>query len=385
MSQITFDTPVLRVKGLEAKFDTIPVSSSLAVLLGNRDLASIVQQLHYWTLQGYGVVIDGVRWFYKPIKEWIAEVFPTFTPYQLGKLMAQLVELRIVRREKLFTKHQIQNGDRFWWQPKNQTYYYSLNTDKLQELADNFLQPESAETPETSVFQKTKKLSNQKNQNTKVFDCSKNNTKNTSTENISRDQSHPTLPWERVGKKPNNQDRQDHSNLEPLNSKAEKINEVNLVSDQALKEDTSSEQVEEKINQYISTKQFEAQPETEKVQKTPRPSPKLKVTPTKQKRENKAPWQDEAERSQFYRELIKALPTVANSHSPQGLAKTIMAQLKRGEEHTYWDDFKAGLPIGSSTKPEWEIEPGVPYPMFIEYLTEKIKKGNRGRAEIRVK
>ena len=85
--------------------------------------------------------------------------------------------------------------------------------------------------------------------------------------------------------------------------------------------------------------------------------------------------------NRFYRALIQALPIVANSHSPQGLAKVIIAQLKRGEEHSYWDDFAAGLPIGTLDKPEWEVEPGVPYPMFIEYLTEKIIRGNNTQTQ----
>lgn len=137
-----------------------PVSSSLAVLLGDKDLASIVQQFHYWGLQGYGEVINGVRWFYKLIKEWIEEVFPTLTPWKLGKMMKELEDREIIRREKLFTKHQIQSCDRFWWQPKNQIYYYSLVTTKLQELADNH--QSSVKEPETlknPVFIKTQILS----------------------------------------------------------------------------------------------------------------------------------------------------------------------------------------------------------------------------------
>ena len=394
MSQITFDTPILKVKGLETKFDVVPVSASLEILIGSRDLAQIVQQLHYWGLQGYGEVIDGVRWFYKSIKEWIEEVFPTFTPWKLGKMMKQLSDRGIIRREKLFTKHQIQNGDRFWWQPKNQTYYYSLITSKLQELADNFqLSEQEAENLETSVSIKTQILSNEEIKDTKDFDCAKNNTKNTSIENNSRDLSHPHLPCGCEEKKDSYQDSQELSNR--LLDNQEEIDSVDFSNPEP---DTNNERVEQKINQNKSTDKDLAQPETEKLQKAERSSPKLKATSTKQKRrsavlgvspksnfvkkrENKAPWQDEAEKSQFYRALIQALPIVANSHSPQGLAKTIIAQLKRGEEHTYWDDFKAGLPIGSSTKPEWEIEPGVPYPMFIEYLTEKIIRGNNTQTQ----
>ena len=421
MLEITFDTPVLKVKGLETKFDTVPVSASLEILLDNRDLAQIVQQLHYWTLKGYGEVIDGVRWFYKSIDEWIREVFPTFTQWKLGKMMKQLADRRIIRREKLFTKHQIQNGDRFWWQPKNQTYYYSLDYKKLQELAENFTSPfdkggreesnstnnrefitersetrntsTKAETPENSVSIKTQILSNKEIEDTKDFDCAKNNTKNTSIENNSRELSLPHLPCECKEKKDSSQNSQELSN-----SELPKIQEIDFVNPEVIEEGTNVGQIEEKINQNKNTIENSTQPVAEKLHKDERPSPKLKATKTKQKRrsavlgvspksnfvserENKAPWQDEAEKSQFYRALIQALPIVANSHSPQGLAKTIIAQLKRGEEHTYWDDFKAGLPIGSSTKPEWEVEPGVPYPMFIEYLTEKIIKGNNTQTQ----
>ena len=84
---------------------------------------------------------------------------------------------------------------------------------------------------------------------------------------------------------------------------------------------------------------------------------------------------------QFYRALVKALPIVANSRSPEGLAHKIIQQLKKGVPHSYWDDFAAGVPIGTSTQHEWEIEPGVPYPMFLEYLTEKIKAGNNSKSD----
>ncbi|MDJ0593212.1 MAG: hypothetical protein QNJ72_25030, partial [Pleurocapsa sp. MO_226.B13] len=77
--------------------------------------------------------------------------------------------------------------------------------------------------------------------------------------------------------------------------------------------------------------------------------------------------------------MIKSLPIVANSRSPQGLANTIIQQLKQGIPHSYWDDFINGLPIGTSTQQEWEVEPGVPHPMFIEYLAEKLIKGNNSQ------
>jgi hypothetical protein len=375
MREITFDTPVLKVKGLEVKFDTIPVSASLAVLIGNRDLAQIVQQLHYWTLKGYGEVIDGVRWFYKPIKEWIAEVFPTFTPYQLGKLMTQLADRGIIRREKLFTKHQIQNGDRFWWQPKNQTYYYSLNTEKLQELADNY---QTAETLETPVFIKPQILSDRVFKDTKDFDCSKNNTDITSIENISRDESHPHLPCvSETEEKEKTQEKQDSRNPELLNLESN-LEFVDSANPKVIEEDTNDGQVEENINKNICTDKQVVQEHVQVEVVKPRPKTP-KGTKQNRKSRNEAPWKDEGQFKRFYRALIEALPIVANARSPQGLAQTIIRQLKSGIPHSYWDDFIAGLPIGTSTKPEWEVEPGIPHPMFIEYLVEKLIKGNNSQ------
>ena len=390
MREITFGNPVLKVKGLEVKFDVIPVSSSLAVLLGDRDLATIVQQLSYWTFQGYGEVIDGVRWFYKSIAEWIEEVFPTFTPWKLGKMMKQLSDRKIIRREKLFTKHQIQNGDRFWWQPKNQTYYYSLNTLKLQELADNFqVTEEEAEPPETSVSTKTQILSNEEITDTKLSECAKNNTKNTSIKNSSKDKSHPTLPSERESLKPVNQEK-GTANTSELSSTSKETKEVGNNS-KAIAQSKSSACVDKKVNQNKSTVQDNVRisddtantSDTKTVNSAvSQPKPKVsQKTKTKTRRNKQAPWKDESQFKQFYRALIQALPIVANSHSPQGLAQTIIKQLRCGIPHSYWDDFEAGQPIGTSTKPEWEITPGEPYPMFVEYLTEKIKRGDNSTSE----
>ena len=367
MRKITFGEPVLKIEGLEARFDVIPVSNSLAVLIGDRDTATIVQQLYHWTEQGYGEVIDGVRWFYKSIDEWIKEVFPTFTPWKLGKMMKQLSDRGIIRREKLFTKHQMQNGDRFWWQPKNQTYYYSLNTDKLQELADNY---KTAETPETSVFVKTQILSNEEINNTKDFDCAKNNTDITSKENNSTDKSHPHLPCVSKVKKEKNSQEKNFDNRQVVQEE-----QVNSFDSAVIESDTNIGQVEQKTNQYKDTNKTNVQ-ETVQVEAA---VPKLKTpkgTKPNRKRRNEAPWKSEGQFKRFYRALIQALPIVANARSAPGLAQVIIRQLRSGIPHTYWDDFAAGLPIGASTKPEWEIEPGVPYPMFIEYLTEKIIKGN---------
>ena len=405
MQSAIFNTPVIKVKSLESKFDTTVLSNSFIALLDNNYIeARILQQLHYWCYSEYGVVIDGIRWIYKPIREWLSEALIGLTEWKLRGAFASLLKKGLIRREKLFTKHQIQNGDRFWWQPKNQTYYYSLNYDRLQELIEQVENKENAEarpahgevsspsflaeSPENVRFENSTKLSVEDFSDTKSCDCPQNNTKNTSIENNAKDKSHPTLPSVCEEIKSNSQEEEPDSNLELPTSQAER----NKSHEKVIERDITSEDVEENINQYTSTTKRVVQENVqerstvqENVQEDVqiasatksivKPKPKTPKV-TKSKRKDKAPWKDEDEFKRFYQVLIQALPIVANAHSPQGLAQTIIAKLRRGEPNTYWDDFINGLPIGTSTKPEWEIEPGVPYPMFIEYLTEKLKRGD---------
>jgi len=366
MQSTIFNAPVIKIESLKSKFDTNVLSNSFIALIGNNYIeARILQQLHYWCYSQYGVVIDGIRWIYKPLREWLSEALTGLTDWKVRKAFASLLAQGLIRREKLFVKHHQQVHNSPWWHPKNQTYYYSVNYDKLQKLIEQVETPKNSETIENVRIEDSSKLSVEEFTDTKCCELSQNNTKNTSIENKSKDQSHPTVPesdWK--PKKLDSQERQEFNKPKRI-----EINEVSFVTPKVIDQETSSERVEENINKNINTNVQETVQEVQEGRK------EIKTNALKTKR-NKAPWKDEDQRKEFYHALIRALPIVANSYSPQGLAKTIIAGLKRGEEHTYWDDFDAGLPIGSSTKPEWEIEPGVPYPMFVEYLTLKIKRGD---------
>ncbi|MGB5633267.1 MAG: hypothetical protein WBM86_10900, partial [Waterburya sp.] len=371
MQLAIFNTPVIKIDSLKNKFDTLVLSGSFITLIGDYVEALFLHQLHYWSYSEYGVVIDDNRWIYKPLREWLSEVFTFLTEWKLRKAIASLLEKGLITRKKLYVKHHEIKHDNPYWHPKNQTYYYSVNYDELQKRIEQVEGTKNAESTENVRIEDSTKLSSEDFQDTKFCELSQNKTDITSKRYISRDQSHPTLPCVGEVKKDNNQEV-NSSNPQVLQTK-----EINSFSSKILEQDTNNGRVEEKINQDISTNKIYVQEPVQVEVEKPVPKPKPKTPKrTKPNRESKAPWKDEEQLKQFYRELIQALPIVANSHSPQGLAKTIIAQLKRGEEHTYWDDFAAGLPIGTSTKPEWEIEPGVPYPMFIEYLTEKIIKGN---------
>nr|MDJ0719255.1 hypothetical protein [Prochloraceae cyanobacterium] len=96
--------------------------------------------------------------------------------------------------------------------------------------------------------------------------------------------------------------------------------------------------------------------------------PRLKKASTREGSDENAPWSSREESHEFRRKLVQALAIVANCRSPEGLTNGIMESLRRGESHSYWDDFKAGDPIGTRAKPEWEITPGEPYPLFLQYL-----------------
>ena len=367
MQSAIFNTPVIKVESLKNKFDTLVLSGSFINLIGDYIEALFFQQLHYWSLSEYGVVIDDTRWIYKPLREWLSEVFTFLTEWKLRKAIASLLEKGLIERKKLYVKHHEIKHDNPYWNPKNQTYYYSVNYDELQKRIDAV---EKAETTENVRIEDFTELSIEDFQDTKCCELSQNNTNITSIENNSKDLSHPHLPCVCETKKEVSQE-QELSNPDPL-----EINKTDSVSPKVVEKDTNVERIEQKINQNKHTA-----PDVESAAVEP---PKLKPkTPkgTKSKRRNQAPWKDEGQFKQFYRALIQALPIVANSHTPQGLAKVIIAQLKRGEEHSYWDDFEAGLPIGTTDKPEWEVEPGVPYPMFIEYLTEKIIKGNNTQTQ----
>jgi hypothetical protein len=375
MQPAIFNTPVLKLESLKTKFDINVISNSLVALLDNNYIeARILQQLHYWCYSEYGVIIDKIRWIYKPLREWLSEALTGITSWKLRVAIASLLEKGLIKREKLYVKHHELKHDNPYWHPKNQTYYYSVNYDKLQELIE---QVEKPETIENVRIVSSTKLSVEDFQDTKCCELSQNNTDITSIENIPRDRSHPTLPCESEAKKEKNQRKQDLNNPELLS-----LEEVDSANPKVIEEDINIGQVEENINQNACTSKVDVQEDVQVEREKPATRPRIKTakgTKSVSRRIKAAPWKDEGQFKRFYRALIQAVPIVANARSPQGLAQTIIRQLKSGIPHSYWDDFINGLPIGTSTQQEWEVEPGIPHPMFIEYLVEKLIKGNNSQ------
>ena len=129
MIAISRDDKVLKAIGLESKFDYSVVSNSIVTLIGDYLEARILQQLYYWLKSEYGVVLNDVRWIYKPIREWLSETIIGFSNWQVRKAIASLLAKGLIRREHLYDIH---HGHNF--APKNRTYYYSVDYERLEEL-----------------------------------------------------------------------------------------------------------------------------------------------------------------------------------------------------------------------------------------------------------
>ena len=180
----SLESPVIQIESLKTKFDTVVVSNSLIALLDyNYNEARFLQQLHYWCYSEYGVVIDGVRWIYKSLKDWLNEALIGLTEWKLRKAIASLIKKNLIKKEKLFTKHQEQEYRSFWWQPRNQTYYYSINYEELENLI------KTAETIENVRIEDSTELSVEEIKTTKCCELSQNRTKITNYKKIAKKQS----------------------------------------------------------------------------------------------------------------------------------------------------------------------------------------------------
>ena len=106
---------------------------NIATALGDINAAVIVQQLNYWMQkEGVGIVIKGKKYIYNTFVDWVNEQFKWLSVWQFRKAMNLLRSLEIV--------NVIRYKSRQW----NQTNYYSLDRDRLNE----YLKSESSEAIE---------------------------------------------------------------------------------------------------------------------------------------------------------------------------------------------------------------------------------------------
>lgn len=71
-----------------------------------------------------------------------------------------------------------------------------------------------------------------------------------------------------------------------------------------------------------------------------------------------------------FKTQLEGLGKKLGRRSPIGWAFTIVQNLRAGKTSTYWDEFKAGIPLGASEQREWEIAPGVACSIAIQCLQQ---------------
>ena len=88
---------------------SIPCSPTLTVKFG-ADAALVLQQIHYWLKKGAGRVIDGTRWIYNTLDDWV-EQFPWMTKWIFRRVMKVLRERGLVK----FCQHEKRQWNRRGW------------------------------------------------------------------------------------------------------------------------------------------------------------------------------------------------------------------------------------------------------------------------------
>lgn len=384
---IDFGAKDFKIPGLESKFDFIGVPNSFVRCfedeLNRFEITVLYQLLRWHSWSNSGVVLRGLKWIYKSVAEMIGDAFCGIKPGKLYRALQKLVQQGFLLKEQLHREHY---GDVHACAAYNRRFYYSPVMEKVMGCIVDTLTEQSPQTLENLGFSI---MENQIFQNEKTdFPKQKNITHTTTTSTLSL-----TPPLTPQGARESNQEKTFSQIPKDIQEEQEQSNPT-TVEQKEINSNTTPfttvvqrpPRVEQKVNKKklvqkpVQTKNV---PEALEVEVMPPVREGRKPKTRKGTKPNNdfglAPWKSLEQFGQFYRALVKKLPIVANSRSPQGLAHQIINQLKKGVPHSYWDDFVNGLPIGTSTQQEWEVEPGVAHPMFVEYLAEKLIKGNNSQ------
>lgn len=396
---LDFGSKDFKIPGMESKYDFVGAPNSFIKCFVDRisrfEAIVLFQFLRWSSWSNSGVFLQGRKWIYKSVAKLIEEVFCGATPYRVRKALQTLESEGFILRKQLHREH---FGGVHACSSYNRQYYVSPIIEAVTEQINSALAKYAAKTTSTQGFLKDENEIDEEQKSD--LRMSKSITHTTFTSDLSHTPPHTPQgargsTQKKVTNKPEAiQRKQEKGNPAKVSQKI--VNSKPTPFTDVVKRPPC---VEQKVNKKkLVQKPVRNEPVPEDVQNHPPEAMKTSVEvmqPERVERSSKrkktpkgtkpdldfrlAPWTSLEQFKQFYRALIKSLPIVANSRSPQGLANKIIQQLKNGEPHSYWDDFINGLPIGTSTQQEWEVEPGVPHPMFIEYLAEKLIKGNNSQ------
>jgi hypothetical protein len=83
-----------------------------------------------------------------------------------------------------------------------------------------------------------------------------------------------------------------------------------------------------------------------------------------------------------FQQALTEFAKATGKRSPGGFAQSIVKKMRTtGYEHPYWQEWKNGIAIGTHETQEWEAIPGKPYPYFLEWLTEQLKRNEYTQAQ----
>lgn len=330
--------------------------------------AEFIQQLHYWTQKGSGILQDGVRWIYNSYRQWIDTQFPTLSNYYLRTIKNALVQISLIKVSKLRDKQWVQ------------TYHYALDYNALFKLLNWKKQLEPLKTSNV------KSVNDQRSKDFIIDDqnCSLSYTKNTSIEDLQREN------IEQITFKKNASTQTERAEAKDSDTSCK--NDAESFDDtQNLSTKTSVPLVDEKVNADID------KPITrEKMAHYPEGDRYFQVRNQQSEIRNKAKmhsavgmsgFKDVEEMERCEDELVEYyLKSCDRDNAIKKAHWDIVNAVERGKRSPLIrKDFLKGLPIGTHCKTEWELEPGLIYPVFISYLRCKLRKDKDTREHCNVK
>lgn len=89
-------------------------------------------------------------------------------------------------------------------------------------------------------------------------------------------------------------------------------------------------------------------------------------------------WQTKEELNSFRLALVAYARTAGKG---EGWVVTVLSNIATQGMSTYWDEFKAGVPIGTIEQQGWEIAPGQTLPEFVSWLTQNLRQNGDNPAD----
>lgn len=406
---LDFGSKDFKIAGLESKFDFIGVPNSFVrcfeAELNRFEITVLYQLLRWHSWSNSGIVLRGVKWIYKSVAEMIEDAFRGIKSGKLYRALDKLVRLGFLQKEQLHREH---FGGVHACAAYNRRNYYSPIMERVIECIFDTLTEQSPQTLSTLGFSITE---NEISQNeTTDFPKRENITHTTSTSSPPR--TPPLSPPDKKTSAREQTEQNDSLNSPDIHTKKQdsvnpsdvgqnisnskpipftqvvarppaveqKINQRKVVQRPVLNETEVKAEIEANTVVQEFTGTDASSPQPPEINSSPQKAP-LKRHKTKKGTKphfdsGLAPWSNLEQFKKFYRALIASPYVRRMAKNLEALVNRIVNELKQGVPHPFWDDFIAGREIGSSTRQEWQMSDGSPHPDFIEYLAEKLIRGN---------